>query len=123
MKGAGHSWRIFEAVKRKKYKPGKAIPGCCGRGTKKTKERSEAKEAIVGKRRTGRAKALADDRVREREKKREKDWRREREREGMRRKVRERKRDEGFTAAVMFVGSRNFGVSESREESYLNEPG
>jgi len=37
--------------------------------------------------------------------------------------VRERKRDEGFTAAVMFVGSRNFGVSESGEESYLNEPG
>lgn len=35
----------------------------------------------------------------------------------------ERKRDEGFTAAVMFVGSRNFGVSESGEESYLNEPG
>lgn len=37
--------------------------------------------------------------------------------------MRERKRDEGFTAAVMFVGSRNFGVSESGEESYLNEPG
>jgi len=35
----------------------------------------------------------------------------------------ERKHDEGFTAAVMFVGSRNFGVSESGEESYLNEPG
>lgn len=40
-----------------------------------------------------------------------------------RRKMRERKHDEGFTAAVMFVGSRNFGVSESGEEPYLNEPG
>lgn len=35
----------------------------------------------------------------------------------------EEARDEGFTAAVMFVGSRNFGVSESGEEPYLNEPG
>jgi len=31
--------------------------------------------------------------------------------------------DEGFTTAVMFAGSRNFGVSEPGVEPYLNEPG
>lgn len=46
-------------MKRKKYKPEKAIPGCCG-GTKKMKERSEAKEEDI----VGRVKALADDRER-----------------------------------------------------------
>lgn len=85
------------------------------------KERSGAKEEdIVGKQRAGRVKAFTDDRecTRERE-------RRARAGELERRKERrkERKHDEGFTAAVMFVGSRNFGVSESGEESYLNEPG
>ena len=31
--------------------------------------------------------------------------------------------DEGFTAAVMLAGLRNFGISELAEESYLNEAG
>lgn len=35
----------------------------------------------------------------------------------------EEKHDEGFTAAVMPDGLRNFGVSELVEESYLNEAG
>lgn len=33
------------------------------------------------------------------------------------------KHDEGFTAAVMLAGLRNFGISELAEESYLNEAG
>jgi len=41
MKDAGHSWRIFEAAKRKKYKPGKAIPG---RWRDKEDERAEWSE-------------------------------------------------------------------------------
>lgn len=93
-------------------------------GTKKMKERSGAKEENIVEKQaecTGRVKALADDH--RYEGKRE-EHREERER-GRTRGIGagERKRDEGFTAAVMFVGSRNFGVSESGEESYLNEPG
>lgn len=76
-----------------------------------------------------RVKAFADDhewtRKRKREREREEGGEKESaaENEEKRAKVWERKCDEGFTAAVMFVGSRNFGVSESGEESYLNEPG
>lgn len=101
--------------------PGRRFRDVRGDKEDERAEWSEGEEYRGGAECTGRVKALADDHRYER--KRE-EHREERER-GRTRGIGagERKRDEGFTAAVMFVGSRNFGVSESGEESYLNEPG
>lgn len=54
MKDAGHSWRIFEVAKRKKYKPREGDSGMLGVGRgDKEDERARGvkrrKEDIVGK--------------------------------------------------------------------------
>jgi hypothetical protein len=89
----------LEIAKRRKRKPGWAIPSGCPGGTKKP--------------RAGRT--LEGAGYREGSRKRSRRSRLDRARMGG--------SDEGFTGAVMFAGSRNFGVSEPGVEPYLNEPG
>jgi len=112
--GEGIPDGTLEMAKRRKHKPGRAIPSGCRRDKEAERERDDA----AGRSRGYRGRAESD---------------RALARAGGggcgRGGEEEEECDEGFTGAVMFAGSRNFGVSEPvgewgwGMEPYLNEPG